>query len=313
MSTEDPVTDRTILITGANRGLGRALVEEALRRGARRVFAGTRVPLTHPDVRVIPLPLDITDAAQIEAAVQHVEELDVLVNNAGLAIYGELADQRALERQIAVNLFGTYSMTHAFGKRLISAGGTVVNVLSLAAIAPVPVIPAYSVSKAAAFSLTQAMRMTLAEQDVRVHAVLSGPLDTDMTREPPFAKTPPHEATRAIFDGVAAGTEDIFPDPWSAPHWPRRGRPDRPSAWSERMPPCSRPWTEPRCAHGGDVTVTGVGASRADENSLSASAKGGHPRRRAASAVPLSPTGDSYQGPKAAAALSRNSVTWEMS
>ena len=216
MSTIDPVTGHTILITGANRGLGRALVEEALRRGARRVYAGTRQPLTHPDPRVTPLRLDITDTAQVEAAVQRVEQLDILVNNAGLAIYGELADREALERQIAVNLFGTYAMTHAFQDHLTATGGTVINVLSLAAIAPVPTAATYSISKAAAFSLTQALRMQLAQQGLRVHAVLSGPLDTDMARDLPIPKTAPEDAARAIFDGVAAGTDDILPDPWSA-------------------------------------------------------------------------------------------------
>lgn len=216
MSTKDPFADRTFLITGANRGLGRSLVQEALSRGARHVFAGSRQPLTHPNTRVTPLRLDITDAAQVEAAAQAVEDLDVLINNAGIARYGDLSDREALERQVAVNLFGPYAMMQAFHDKLIAAGGTVVNVLSLAAVAPVPLTASYSVSKAAAFSLTQASRMLLAGQGVRVHAVLSGPLDTDMARDLPIEKTSPDEAARAIFDGVAAGTEDIFPDPWSA-------------------------------------------------------------------------------------------------
>src|SRR5262249_5230069 len=85
MSTQEfTIADRTVLVTGANRGIGRALVDEALRAGARRVYAGTRKPLTHPDGRVTPLILDVTDAAQIRAAVERVDALDVLVNNAGL-------------------------------------------------------------------------------------------------------------------------------------------------------------------------------------------------------------------------------------
>lgn len=220
MSTKnnDLLTDRTVLITGANRGLGRSLVEAALDRGARRVYAGTRRPLSHADERVTPLELDITDAAQIEAAVKTVGELDMLVNNAGLAIYSDLADRSALEQQLAVNVLGPYAVTHAFHEMLIAAGagGTVVNVLSLAAIAPVPTAAGYSISKAAAFSLTQSLRMLLAPRGVRVHAVLSGPIDTDMARDLPIEKAAPDAVARAIFDGVAAGVEEIFPDPWSA-------------------------------------------------------------------------------------------------
>src|SRR6266545_3316132 len=99
------VEDRAVLVTGANRGIGQALVEEALRRGAKRVYAGTRQPLAHSDRRVTPLTLDVTDAAQIQAAVEKVESLDVLVNNAGLGLYADLSDRGALERHLAVNLF----------------------------------------------------------------------------------------------------------------------------------------------------------------------------------------------------------------
>src|SRR5271154_3543047 len=96
------IKDKTVLVTGSNRGIGEALVEEALRRGAKRVYAGTRRPLAHPDPRVIPLPLDVTDAAQIRAAVQRVESLDILVNNAGVAVSDDLSDRAALEAHLEV-------------------------------------------------------------------------------------------------------------------------------------------------------------------------------------------------------------------
>src|SRR3989441_12598023 len=95
------IADSAVLVTGANRGIGQALVEEALRRGARRVYAGTRQPLAHTDRRVTPLTLDVTNAAQIQAAVARVEALDVLVNNAGLALYDDLSDPAALEQHLA--------------------------------------------------------------------------------------------------------------------------------------------------------------------------------------------------------------------
>ncbi|GII52619.1 short-chain dehydrogenase/reductase [Planotetraspora thailandica] len=213
---QDFIADRTLLVTGANRGIGRALVEEALRRGARRVYAGTRQPFAHPDERVMPLPLDVTDGAQIEAAAKSVDGLDVLVNNAGLAAFDDLGDRAVLERHLAVNLFGTHAVTQAFLPQLTLSRGAVVNVLSVAALASLPVTPAYSISKAAAFSLTQALRALLAERGVRVHAVLSGPVDTDMSRDLDIPKAAPAAVAQAIFDGVAAGEEEIFPDPLSA-------------------------------------------------------------------------------------------------
>jgi NAD(P)-dependent dehydrogenase (short-subunit alcohol dehydrogenase family) len=207
--------DKTVLVTGANRGIGQALVEEALSRGARRVYAGTRQPLAHVHGRVTPLTLDVTNAAHTRAAVERVESLDVLINNAGLALYDDLSDRAALEAQLAVNLFGTYGVTQAFLPLLTRSRGAIVNVLSVTAFAALPVIPAYSISKAAAFSLSQSLRALLAGRGVRVHAVLTGPVDTDMSRELDIPKAPPESVARAIFDGVEKGDEDIFPDPMS--------------------------------------------------------------------------------------------------
>jgi NAD(P)-dependent dehydrogenase (short-subunit alcohol dehydrogenase family) len=209
------IADRAVLVTGANRGIGQALVEEALRRGAKRVYAGTRQPLTHSDERVTPLTLDVTDAAQTQAAVESVESLDILINNAGLALYDDLSDRAALEQHLAVNLFGTYGVTQAFLPLLTRSRGAIVNVLSVTALAALPVIPAYSVSKAAAFSLSQSLRALLAGRGVSVHAVLAGPVDTDMNRGFDIPKSSPESVARAIFDGVEEGEEDIFPDPMS--------------------------------------------------------------------------------------------------
>ncbi|MEV5752715.1 SDR family NAD(P)-dependent oxidoreductase [Actinoallomurus sp. NPDC052308] len=207
------IAGKTILVTGANRGIGQALVEEALSRGAERVYAGTRRPLPHTDGRVTPLTLDVTSTEEVQAAAESVASLDVLINNAGLALYEDLSDRAALERLLAVNLYGTYGVTQAFLPLLTASKGAIVNVLSLAAVAAVPVMPAYSVSKAAAFSLSQSMRALLAGRGVRVHAVLSGPVDTDMTRVLDVPKAAPDSVARSIFDGVDKGEEDIFPDP----------------------------------------------------------------------------------------------------
>jgi NAD(P)-dependent dehydrogenase (short-subunit alcohol dehydrogenase family) len=210
------IADRAVLVTGANRGIGRALVEEALSRGAKRVYAGTRQPLTHSDERVTPLTLDVTNAAQIQAAVEKVESLDILINNAGVDLYGDVSDRAILERHLAVNLFGTHGVTHAFLPLLTRSRGAIVNVLSLAAVAALPFDPAYSISKAAALSLSQSLRALLGGRGVRVHVVLPGPVDTDMTRGLNIPKASPVSVARAIFDGLGKGEEEIFPDPMSA-------------------------------------------------------------------------------------------------
>jgi NAD(P)-dependent dehydrogenase (short-subunit alcohol dehydrogenase family) len=210
------IADKTVLVTGANRGIGQALVTEALRRGAKRVYAGTRRPLAHPDGRVTPLTLDVTSPAQIQAAVQSVESLDVLINNAGIALYDDLSDRAALEQQLAVNLFGTHGVTQAFLPLLTRSRGAIVNNTSAMALAPFPFTPAYAISKAAAFNLTQSLRALLAGRGVRVHAVLTGPTDTDMTRGFDIPKASPDSVARAIFDGLQNEEEDIFPDPMSA-------------------------------------------------------------------------------------------------
>ena len=166
------IEGKTVLVTGANRGIGRALIEEALRRGARRVYAGTRQPFSHPDERVTPLMLDVTSPEQIEAAVGQVESLDILINNAGVARYDDLSDRSVLQQHLDVNLFGTYGVTQAFLPLLTSSQGAIVNNVSMMAQAPFPVTPAYAISKAAAFNMTQSLRALLAGRGVRVHAVL---------------------------------------------------------------------------------------------------------------------------------------------
>ena len=209
------IAGSAVLVTGANRGIGRALVEEALKRGAMRVYAGTRLPFDHADPRVTRVTLDVTSAAQIQEALRNVESLDILINNAGIALYDDLTDRTAIEKQLAVNLFGMYDVTQAFLPLLTRSRGAIVNNLSLTALAAVPVIPSYSISKAAAFSLTQSLRALLAGRGVSVHAVLTGPTDTDMNRGFDIPKSSPELVARGIFDGVESGEEDIFPDPIS--------------------------------------------------------------------------------------------------
>ena len=208
---------KSVLVTGANRGLGQALVEELLRRGAERVYAGTRQPTVAGDDRVTNVTLDVTDPVQIQAAVDGVESLDILINNAGVSVPDDLTDRSAFERHLAVNLYGTLDVTQAFLPLLTRSHGAVINIVSLGAVAAVPVLPAYSVSKAASLSLTQSLRALLTARGVSVYAVMPGPIDTDMVRALEIPKTPPHDVARSTLDLIAQGEEDIFPDPMSAP------------------------------------------------------------------------------------------------
>jgi NAD(P)-dependent dehydrogenase (short-subunit alcohol dehydrogenase family) len=207
--------NKTVLVTGANRGLGRALVDEALKRGAKQVYAASRRPMVISDPRVTPVIVDVTDPAQIQDVADGVESLDILINNAGVSVADDLSDRSAFERHLAVNLYGTWDVTRAFLPALARSRGAVVNIVSLSAVAAVPVLPAYSVSKAASLSLTQSLRALLAGRGVSVHAVMPGPIDTDMVRDLDLPKTSPEDVARGTLDGVEQGEEEIFPDPMS--------------------------------------------------------------------------------------------------
>src|SRR5262249_43588827 len=211
------IANKTVLITGANRGIGHALVNEALRRGATRVYAGTRGIIENADQRVMPVTLDVTDVAQIQQAARQVGALDVLINNAGIALYDNLTGFDAIEKHLAVNLFGTFNVTRAFLPMLKRSRGAIVNNLSMAALAPLPFVPAYSISKAASSNMTQSLRALLAGEGITVHAVFLGPIDTDMNRGLEIPKASPASAAQGIFDGLENGEDDIFADPASRP------------------------------------------------------------------------------------------------
>jgi NAD(P)-dependent dehydrogenase (short-subunit alcohol dehydrogenase family) len=209
------VAKKSILITGANRGIGHALVLEALQRGAQRVYAGTRSGLDITDRRVVPVALDVTNDRQIEQAVRVTDNLDMLINNSGIAPHDDLSKLEVIEQALAVNFFGMYKVSRAFLPLLKRSHGALVNNLSLMALAPLPLTPSYAVSKAAALSMTQSLRALLASHGVSVHAVFLGPVDTDMTRGFEIPKASPASVARGIFDGLECGEDDIFPDPMS--------------------------------------------------------------------------------------------------
>jgi NAD(P)-dependent dehydrogenase (short-subunit alcohol dehydrogenase family) len=193
-----------------------------------------RGALAYPDERVTPLTLDVTNAAEIQAAVERVESLDLLINNAGVALLDDLSDRTALDQHLAVNLFGTYGVTQAFLPLLTRSRGAIVNVVSLAAWAAVPITPAYSISKAAASSLTQSLRARLAGRGVSVHAVLSGPVDTNMIRDWSIPKSSPDSVREPSSTEWKTERERSSPIPCRS-RWLRAGGAARPKHSSARM------------------------------------------------------------------------------
>jgi NAD(P)-dependent dehydrogenase (short-subunit alcohol dehydrogenase family) len=213
-----------VLVTGANRGLGRALVDASLKAGARRVYAGARDPKTLTDVvaqhagRVEALALDITSPDSLAKAAARASDVTLLINNAGvLASFGLLTSSaEAIAQDFATNFFGTVAASKAFLPALERAAArgeaALVNVLSVVSLANMPALGGYSASKAAAASITQALRGDLAKLRIGVHGVFAGAIDTDMVKAMEMAKTSPAEVARGIIEGVERGDEDIFPD-----------------------------------------------------------------------------------------------------
>lgn len=216
--------DAIAVVTGANRGIGRALVEALLERGARKIYAAGRDMAALDAIaaldreRVVALKLDLLDPSQIREAAARTGAIDLLVNNAGVAAFGSILNgsPELVERDMQTNYFGTLNVIRAFAPQIEqSGGGAIVNLLSVVALANMPVLGGYSASKAASWSMTQAIRAELGKRNISVHAVFPGPVDTDMAKDFDLPKTSPQHVARAVLDGVEAGLEDITPDPMS--------------------------------------------------------------------------------------------------
>jgi len=207
------------LVTGSNRGLGKALVSALLEVGAVKVYAAARDVSKVPrgDPRVVPLTLDTSKPDQITAAAKAAGDVTLLVNNAGVSVSMNVltASQAAMDTDFRTNVFGTLAMIKGFLPVLENArgGATIVNILSLVSLGSFPTMGGYSASKAAAYSITQSLRPELRRKRIEILAALPGPIDTDMVKDLQLPKTSPTDVARAVLAGVERGEEEIFPDP----------------------------------------------------------------------------------------------------
>lgn len=211
------IHDTAALVTGANRGIGRAFARELVKHGA-TVYAAARRTELITDPGVVPIRLDVTDPASITKAVEAVGDLSVLVNNAGTAfaapvLTASLGDAR---REMEVNYFGTWAVTQAFAPALArNGGGAVINMLSAASWLALEQAPGYAASKAAQWSLSNAMRLALRPQGTRVLGVHVGYVDTDLSARVDQPKISTEEVARAAIKGLLAGEEEVLVDEFS--------------------------------------------------------------------------------------------------
>jgi NAD(P)-dependent dehydrogenase (short-subunit alcohol dehydrogenase family) len=227
MSPGVHIEGRVALITGANRGIGRAIVDALLARGARKVYAAARRPETLAELvaasegRVVALRLDITNADEVQLAVAQAGDVDLLVNNAGVVshAFGGFEDAIWLEaarQEFETNVVGTLRVSQAFAPVLArNGGGTIANVISVVGLVSFPSVLSYSSSKAALHSITQTTRQLLRGQGTYVAGVYPGPVDTDMADRFPVQKVSAASAADAILDGLEQGLEEIYPDPFA--------------------------------------------------------------------------------------------------
>ena len=206
------------LVTGANRGLGKALVASLLQAGASKVYAAARdeKQIESAGSRVVPLRLDVTRPEQVAAAARQAADVTLLINNAGIARLGSLTDDGALDAlrdHFETNVLGMLAMSRAFAGSLAgNGGGAILNVLSVASWVNRPILSCYGVSKSAAWALTNGLRQSLREQRTQVVGLHAGFIDTDLTRGLEVPKATPADVVRQAYDAIEAGAEEVSTD-----------------------------------------------------------------------------------------------------
>jgi NAD(P)-dependent dehydrogenase (short-subunit alcohol dehydrogenase family) len=218
---------QTVLVTGANRGMGREYVTQLLDRGVAKVYAAARDARTihGTDRRIVPLRLDVTDATSVAEAGTTASDVSVLINNAGISRRTSVldADTSALREELETNLFGPLAMASTFADRIAERSGAIVNVASV--LAWLPLGASYGVSKAAMWSATDSMRLELAPRGVQVVGVYVGLVDTDMAKFTDLPKSRPTDVVRQVLDGIESGAEEILADDLTRDVRARLGKP----------------------------------------------------------------------------------------
>lgn len=210
------LANAVVLVTGANRGIGEVFAREALKRGARRVYAAARDPASVKLEGVSALQLDVTNPDQVARAARDAGDVTLVINNAGIATLGGFLEDKTLEstrRQMDTNFYGMLRMAQAFAPVLArNGGGAMLNVLSIASWINRPLLGTYGATKSAAWALTNGLRHELRAQGTQVTALHMGFVDTDMTQGIAAPKTRPEDIVAAAFDGLEAGADEVLAD-----------------------------------------------------------------------------------------------------
>ncbi len=210
------------LVTGSNRGIGKALIEALVNAGAKKIYASARniseMSIEGSDTEIVPIKLDISDNNNIEGLAAHTKDVTLLFNNAGVLDFGDILNVELgnIKRNFDINFYGSLIVSRNFAPVIeANGGGAIVNTLTLLSLASMPGFAAYNASKAAAWSMTLSLRASLADKNIDVHSVFPGAVDTDMLAGVEMPKTSPADVAKAIVNGVNNNQEDIFPDPMS--------------------------------------------------------------------------------------------------
>jgi NAD(P)-dependent dehydrogenase (short-subunit alcohol dehydrogenase family) len=205
-----------VLVTGANRGLGKALAQAAIKAGAAKVYAAARKPETIDIPGATPIKLDVTNAADIAAVVQAIPDLTILINNAGIHVVGGVTSPDALSAaraEFETNFFAPLALSHAFAPVLgRNGGGAIINILSALSWASFPTTGTYSASKSAAWALTNGLRNELQAQNTQVLGAHMGYMDTDMTANVDAPKSKPSDIAQAIVTALEANEDEVLTD-----------------------------------------------------------------------------------------------------
>jgi NAD(P)-dependent dehydrogenase (short-subunit alcohol dehydrogenase family) len=214
-----PLSHKTVLVTGANRGIGAATVRQLPKVDVGKIYAGVRNVNSLPDFgdsRVVPLHLDMISDVSVESAAETAKDIDILLNNARTMAFGDwiTISQDVIDADMQTNFYGTLRVIRAFTPHFISRGlETIANVISIVGLAPVPLLAGYSVSKAALQSLTRVLRGMLEKSGITVIGIYPGPIDTGLAKGIPLEKSTPEHSAANIVQGIEKGQTYIFPDP----------------------------------------------------------------------------------------------------